>query len=155
MLSSSLATILKSNSSTGVFLWTLPNFKEHLFWKTSANGCFWNLMKVLFDHEILSFWTCYETYFMCILLSNCTNTFVIRLKNRRAKSDCPYGSTTNLAWRFKKWDPGCEKRTSSQSWSGELDKGRSLLEITCFLWTCNGVSNKLLGFSWSIYMVAK
>ena len=30
-------------SSTGVFLWTLPNFKEHPFWRTSANGCFWNL----------------------------------------------------------------------------------------------------------------
>ena len=43
--SCSPATILKSNSSTGVFLWTLPNFKEHLFWKTSANGCFLNLMK--------------------------------------------------------------------------------------------------------------
>ena len=46
--SSSPTTILKSNSSTDVFLWTLPNFEEHLFWKTSANDCFWNLMKVFF-----------------------------------------------------------------------------------------------------------
>ena len=37
---------LKSNSSTGVFLCLFQNFKENLFWKTSASGCFWNLMKV-------------------------------------------------------------------------------------------------------------
>ena len=59
--STSPATILKGNYSTSVFLWTLPNFKD-LLWKTSENGCFCNLMKVLFDHEI-SFWTCYENVF--------------------------------------------------------------------------------------------
>ena len=34
-------------------------FEKHL------NGCFLNLMKVLFDHEILSFWTCYEKHISC------------------------------------------------------------------------------------------
>ena len=152
---SSPATISKSNSSTSVFLWTLPNLKNFL--KTFVNSCFWNLMKVLFDHmkyyhsELVM-----KTYFMCILLSDCTNTFVIRLKNRRAKSDCPYGSTNNLVWHFKKWDPQCKKRkSSSQSWSCQLDEGHRLLEINCILYTWNGVSNKLLWFSWSNYMVAK
>ena len=36
--------IIYSNTvvfSTGVFLWVLSNFQEHLFWKSSANVCFW------------------------------------------------------------------------------------------------------------------
>ena len=32
--------ILKRDSNTGVFLWILRNFYGHLFWRTSANGCF-------------------------------------------------------------------------------------------------------------------
>ena len=28
---------------------------KSIYWKTSANGCFWNLMKVFFDFQILSF----------------------------------------------------------------------------------------------------
>ena len=76
--SSSPATTLKSNSSTGVFLWILPNFKEHLFWKTSMNGCFWNLMKKLFDHEILSFWTCYEEHISCAFYKVIAPTQVVK-----------------------------------------------------------------------------
>ena len=34
------ATFLKREYSTGVFLWNLRNFKEHLFWRLSASGCF-------------------------------------------------------------------------------------------------------------------
>ena len=75
---SSLATILKINSSTGVFLWILPNFKEHLFWKTSMIGCFWNLMKVLFDHEILSFWICYEEHISCAFYKVIAPTQVVK-----------------------------------------------------------------------------
>ena len=37
--------------------------------------------------------------FMCILLSDCINTIVIRLTNKRAQIA---GSTNNLVWRFKK-----------------------------------------------------
>ena len=32
-------TLLKRDSNTGVFLWILQNFQEHLSWKTSVNGC--------------------------------------------------------------------------------------------------------------------
>ena len=35
------AILLKRSSNTGVFLWILQNFWEHLFWRTSADGCFW------------------------------------------------------------------------------------------------------------------
>ena len=35
------ATILKSVSNPGVFLWNLQNFQQHLFWRTSTNGCFY------------------------------------------------------------------------------------------------------------------
>ena len=34
------ATLLKRDPNTGVFLWVLQNFSEHLFWRTSANDCF-------------------------------------------------------------------------------------------------------------------
>ena len=36
------ATLSKTHSNTGAFLWILLNFQEHLFWKTSANGYFCN-----------------------------------------------------------------------------------------------------------------
>ena len=35
------ATLLKRDSNTGLFLWVLRNFKEHLFWRISANCCFY------------------------------------------------------------------------------------------------------------------
>ena len=38
----SLFKMGKKDSNTDVFLWILWDFEEHLFWKTSANGCFWN-----------------------------------------------------------------------------------------------------------------
>ena len=31
----------KRDSDAGVFLWILRNFWKPLFWRTSANGCFW------------------------------------------------------------------------------------------------------------------
>ena len=33
------ATLFKSDSNTGFFLWNLRNFLEQLFWRTSANDC--------------------------------------------------------------------------------------------------------------------
>ena len=33
--------LLTRDSNTGVFLWILQNFKEHRFWRTYVNGCFW------------------------------------------------------------------------------------------------------------------
>ena len=35
-----LATLLKRDPNTGVFLWILRNSQEYLYWKTSSNGCF-------------------------------------------------------------------------------------------------------------------
>ena len=35
------ATLLKRDPNTGVFFWILRSFLEHLFWRTSVNGCFW------------------------------------------------------------------------------------------------------------------
>ena len=35
------ATVLKRESNTCAFLWLSQNFYEHLFWRTTANGCFW------------------------------------------------------------------------------------------------------------------
>ena len=35
------ATLSKRDFNTGVFLWILWNFLEHLLWKTPMNNCFW------------------------------------------------------------------------------------------------------------------
>ena len=48
-----------------------------------------------------------------------------------------------------------ERKTSSRSWSCELDEGRSLWEINCRFWTYKDVSNKLLWFSWQNYIVVE
>ena len=34
------------DSNTGVFLWNFRNFWKHLFWRTSANDCFWRRLGV-------------------------------------------------------------------------------------------------------------
>ena len=43
------ATWLKRDSNTGNFLWILRNFLEQLFWRPSANDCFYNCQ--LLFHE--------------------------------------------------------------------------------------------------------
>ena len=37
------SNFFKRDSNTGVFLWNLQNFWEHLFWRTFANDCFFFL----------------------------------------------------------------------------------------------------------------
>ena len=37
------ATLLRRDSSTGAFLWTLKSFSELSFWRTSTNDCFYDL----------------------------------------------------------------------------------------------------------------
>ena len=44
------ATLLKRDSNTGVFLWIWRNFYKYLFWRTSANGCFW-FFKTATEHR--------------------------------------------------------------------------------------------------------
>ena len=39
------ATLLKRGSNTGVFLWLMRFFWEHLLWKISTNGCFWKFIR--------------------------------------------------------------------------------------------------------------
>ena len=42
----------KKDFNTGVFLWILRNFEEHLFWRTSANGCFrWRVHYYIISNE--------------------------------------------------------------------------------------------------------
>ena len=40
-------TLLKRDSNTGVFPGILLSFQERLFWRTSANGCFWKEPKFI------------------------------------------------------------------------------------------------------------
>ena len=113
MQTSRPVTLLKSNSSTLVFLRKLRNFWEHLFWKTSANDCFWNLMKAFFDswnrhyHSELAMKNVFHVHF---LLSDCSNTVVIRLTNKRAQIA---DSTNNLVWRFKKMRTSVREKETS------------------------------------------
>ena len=95
----------------------------------------------------------WKTYFKCILLSDCNNIVVIRPTNKRAQIA---GSTNNLVWRSKKMRASVRgKKTSSQSWPCELDKGWSLWKINRSLWPCKDVSNTLLWFSWHNYIVVE
>ena len=66
------ATLLKRDSSTGVFLWIFRIFQEHLFWKISTSGYF---CKITYFEEHLrtpASIKCYfnrKTYFLKILVS--------------------------------------------------------------------------------------
>ena len=51
-----LTSLSKWHSNTGVFLRILPNFLEHLFWRTLVNGCFWEFF-ILCLFERFSTWT--------------------------------------------------------------------------------------------------
>ena len=44
----SSVTLLKKSSNTGVFLWTLQNFKEHIFYRIPPDDCF-----CIQDHHIV------------------------------------------------------------------------------------------------------
>ena len=119
----------------------LLKFNESVFW---------------FMEQTLSFWTWYEKlvssayYYKSILLSDSTNTVVIRLTNKIAQIAC---STKNLLQRSKKMRSLVrEKKTSSRSWPCDLDKGCGLWEIDCSLWPYKDVSNKLLWYSLHNYI---
>ena len=49
-------TLLKRDSSTGVFLWILQNYKEHPFWKISANECFYIKLSYVVMPYVLLCW---------------------------------------------------------------------------------------------------
>ena len=55
----------------------------------------------------------------------------------------------------KNWEFGASKKTKPRSLPYGLCKEPSLTEIDCSLWTCNGVNNKLLGFSLRIWAFFK
>ena len=40
------AAILKRDYKTVAFLWILGNFQKPLFWRTSANNCFYDFKKI-------------------------------------------------------------------------------------------------------------
>ena len=125
-------------------------FKKHL--RTTAFEIQWKCF-LIHERGITILNLLWKTYFIYILLSDCTNTVVIRLTNKRAQIA---GSTNNLVWRFKKMRASVrEKKTSSRSWPCELDEGCSLWEINFNLWTYKDVSNKLLWFSWHNYIVVE
>ena len=59
------ATFWKGNSSTGVFQWILQNFKEHLHFRTSANGCIW-----VFYHRVkIKSFDCFCFFFKWVCCS--------------------------------------------------------------------------------------
>ena len=44
------ATLFKKASGTGVFLWILWNFQEHVFLQNASGGCFWTFIAYV-SHE--------------------------------------------------------------------------------------------------------
>ena len=43
----SFINLLKRDSKSVLFLWILRNFQENLFWRKSADGCFWPYQKFM------------------------------------------------------------------------------------------------------------
>ena len=65
------ATLLKRHSNTGVFLWILGNFWEHLFLWNTSGGCFWtSLNKIVMKHpwrvaKLYLCWKCSCVFGLC------------------------------------------------------------------------------------------
>ena len=59
--------LLKMDSNTDALLWILGNFKEHLFWRTSAYGCSWRDFRKWLFSLLLSDW---RVAFKTTLFSN-------------------------------------------------------------------------------------
>ena len=61
------ATLLKIESTTGVYLWNLQNFQKHLFWRVSLNDCLclWGLTKLL-EKTILQYSPTLAGWFLVI-----------------------------------------------------------------------------------------
>ena len=80
----------KRDSDTGVFLWILRNFWEHLFYRTSPEDCFWNCK---YDYILLShiFFSCYDE-----VTHACLDFFSLLW-------------TIDL-WSMKKWKNNCIKK---------------------------------------------
>ena len=74
-------TLIKKYPKTGVFLWILWNFLEHLFLRKTSGGCFWSdkdfilkTMNEFFYHSFL--WVIKEVY---LKLDTFLNTFDSRI----------------------------------------------------------------------------
>ena len=53
------AALLKRDSNTGFFLWILPNFQKHLFWRTPVNGCLYQ-RKTCRKNKAINYTNCKE-----------------------------------------------------------------------------------------------
>ena len=71
-----IATLFKSVSNTGVFQWNLRNFWKHLFWRRSANDCFWNLFKLLQDSLFLITYTSGLNCYICFRFRTIIYSFI-------------------------------------------------------------------------------
>ena len=66
------ATLLKRDSSTGVFLWILRSFQEHLFHRAPLDDCFSYIIVSMkygksFEHILCWFKCNFATYFILVL----------------------------------------------------------------------------------------
>lgn len=82
-------------SSTGVFLWVLSNFQEHLFWKSSANGCFWLLRYSIMSQDSLVFYLLFLFYVRVLHVFHYENCFAGNYSVRHYKCEfyCYFGSS--------------------------------------------------------------
>ena len=46
------ATLSITASRTGIFLWILQNFQQHIFWRTPTDGCLKNKQLKVFIHSL-------------------------------------------------------------------------------------------------------
>ena len=80
-------TLLKTHSSTGVFLWILENFKEHLFRRTLAQWVAASVLTLLLswdnlltDYQELSYWQFNRNLSICIWQLNSSSKKLIHVQ---------------------------------------------------------------------------
>ena len=99
------ATLLKRHSNTGVFLWILGNFWEHLFLWNTSGGCFWtSLNKIVMKHpwRVAKLYLCWKC--SCVYL-----VFVIKI-----------GAATKGRFR-RHYSEKCLKILRKHSWLRSID----------------------------------
>ena len=95
-------------SSAGVLLWILLNFQEHLFRRTSRNGCFWNVYIISLLNIIQS--NLRETFQSSVSYSSILSLYLYRnMVYKRARSlwccisleKCFMGNFGCASWSWK------------------------------------------------------
>ena len=122
MMVTCLQLYQKRDIGTGVFLWILWNFKEHLFYRTPLCDCFYHWREANFIH-VLSFCFWKDTIFNHIFVTLLVNFF------QRSWICWPFTLFFALAKTCKKWRLVCQIKGRILSKEYESTRDRNLSDL--------------------------